>query len=169
MKRPIATAFICGFALCFGCRPMTAPMPARLEPESQTKVDDAWEKALAPVDRLDHGLLLDTLVGVGAYQNGVDKLHFRSEKRYSGGLVVMEIHFDRSKPAEDRFEVTVLNKEGNAIRRERYTREEVETTERDLFDKRTAGQAEAPEIAAKRQARWDKIEAIFPVPEEAKK
>ena len=165
MKPFLATAVLCGLVLGAGCRPMTAPMAARLNQDQQTKVDDAWEKALTPVEKLDHGLLLDTLVGVGAYQNGVDKLHFRSEKRYSGGLVVMEIHFDRTAPTEDRFEVTVLNKEGKTVRSERYSREEVETTERALLDEGN----EAPDAAAKCQARWDKIEATFPKPEEAKK
>ena len=172
MKRLSILVTLCGSLVIAGCGPMTSPLPPRLDGESQKTVDDAWEKALAPIDRLDHQVLLDSFVGTGAYQNGVDKLFLRSEKRFSGGLVVMEIHFDRTTPGEDRFEVTVTNQEGKALRRERYNRAEVEKTYRELFDKPATlakDEQEPPELAEKRakfEARWAKINEVFPKPQD---
>jgi hypothetical protein len=151
-------------------------MAPRLDDEAQKEIEAAWEKALSPVDRLDHQLLLDVFVGTGAYQRGVDKLFFRSEKRYAGGLVVMEVHYDRTAPAEDRFEVKVLDSGGKLLRQERYSREEVEQTYRALYGDAPRplqeGEQEAPQAAEKRskhQARWGKIEELFPKPKEEPK
>src|SRR5947209_12902753 len=58
---------------------------------------------------------------------------FRSEKRVAAGKVVMEVHDDRLAPAEDRFEVRVLDQAGRPLRQERYGRAEVEKTYQDLF------------------------------------
>jgi hypothetical protein len=136
-------------------------MVPRLDEAAQKQVDEAWERALSPVNRLDHQLLLDVFLGTGAYQRGVDKLYFRSEKRYSGGLVVMEVHFDRATPADDRFEVKVHDLNGKLVRQERYGREEVEKTYRELYvdvpPPLKEGEQEPPELAEKRtklQARW---------------
>ena len=172
MKRLSILVTLCGILVIAGCGPMTSPLPPRLEVEQQKVVDDAWEKALAPIDRVDHQVLLDSFVGTGAYQNGVDKLFLRSEKRFSGGLVIMEIHFDRTTPGEDRFEVTVTNPEGKALRKERYNRDEVEKTYRELFDKPTIlakDEQEPPELAERRakfEARWAKINEVFPKPQD---
>jgi hypothetical protein len=177
MKRIALLLSGCGFLLCFsGCGPLTAPMAPRLDDEAQRQIDAAWEKALSPVDRLDHHLLLDVFVGTGAYQRGVDKLSFRSEKRYAGGLVVMEVHYDRAAPADDRFEVKVVDPAGKLLREERYGRDEVEQTYRDLYVNAPRplkeGEPESPEEAEKRakyQARWAKIEQVFPKPQEETK
>src|SRR5450755_4458451 len=98
MRNLFVTALALSIIPLIGCGPMgNGPMPARLEADSQKKIDDAWEKALAPVDHLDHQAMLDTMVVTQAFQAGVDRLEFRSEKKFSGGMVVMEIHFDRTK------------------------------------------------------------------------
>lgn len=150
------------------CGPMTAPMAPRLDDEVQRRVDAGWEKALSPVARLDHQSLLDVFIGTGAYQLGVDKLTLLSEKRYSAGLVVMEVHFDRRTPAEDLFEVRVLDPNGKLLRQERYGREEVEKTRQDLFahiSPAEEGKKESPELVeqrVKQEARWAKIEEFFP-------
>lgn len=116
-----------------GCGPMgSGPMPPRLDADSQKQIDDGWEKALNPPDQLDRQALLDAMVVTQAYQAGVDRLSFHSEKKYSGGTVIMEIQFDRAKPAEDRFEVRVVAKDGRVLRQLTYNRTEVETTYQDL-------------------------------------
>src|SRR5947209_657713 len=107
-----------------------APRP---DDEMQQRIDKAWDAALSPVDRVNREQLLDAFVGTGAYQYGVDKLTFRSEKRFSGGVVVMEITFDRAAPDKDGFVVTVYDKAGKAVRRESYGRKEVEQAYHELF------------------------------------
>lgn len=134
-------------ALCtislFGCGPMTTgPMPPRLVANSQKQVDEGWEKALTPVNHLDRQTMLDALILTQAFQVGVDRLSFRSEKAYSGGLVVMEIQFERSAPANDRFEVKMLDKTGVEKRKITYKRDEVESVFRDFFDKDPANNAD---------------------------
>ncbi len=84
----------------------------------------------------------------------------------------MEIQFDRTAPGEDRFEVTVTNPEGKALRKERYNRDEVEKTYRELFDKPTPlakDEQEPPDMAERRakfEARWAKINEVFPKPKD---
>jgi hypothetical protein len=145
-----------GFA---GCGPLSAPMASRFDQKDQAQIDEAWEKAFTPIDQLDHQVLLDVLVGTRAYQLGIDKLYFRSEKRFSGGQVVMEVHFDRALPDEDRFEVQVVSPQGQVVREERYRRDEVEKTNKELFAPEK--QLDGAELA-KSEARWAKILPFFP-------
>lgn len=152
MIRAILPIFI---ALSFvGCGPMQMPMAHRLDEEAQHKVDQTWENTLTPSDRFDHQTLLDIFVVSNLYQYGVDKLSFRSEKKTANGLVIMEIAFDRARPAEDRFEVTVQDAARKVVRKERYNRDEVEKTLKDLLDPRLPpeqdGVPDPPEIAAER-------------------
>lgn len=161
-----------------GCGPMgNAPLPARLEAEEQKKIDEGWEKALAPVDHLDRQAMLDALIVTQAYQTGVDRLTFRSEKKFSRGLVVMEINFDRAKPDDDRFDVIVQDSNGKELRRLRYTRPEIEATGRDLnhpiFSRQRPADAPPldPEDAQKYQEvqkRLAAVENLFPKPDEPK-
>jgi hypothetical protein len=121
-------------AAVVGCGPMQSPMPVRLDDRDQKKIDESWEKALAPVDRYDHQAWLDIMLVTQAYQLGVDRLNFHSEKRFSGGTVVMEINYDRARPDSDRFEVRVLDKQGKVLRSESYGRADVENTYKELFN-----------------------------------
>jgi hypothetical protein len=171
MQRHAFLLVVCGVFVCaFGCGPLRVPMAPRVDDDTQKRIDEAWENALAPTDRFDHQLLLDVLIGTGVYQRGVDKLTFRSEKRFSGGTVVMEIMFDRAEPDKDRFEVTISDKGGKQLRKEVYGREEVEKTYRELFDFPPTRQEEdknpePPELIRRRQefeARWRPIEKLFP-------
>jgi hypothetical protein len=82
---------------------------------------------------------------------------FRAEKRFVGGKVVMEVWFDRARPDDDRFMVSVYDAAGKLVRTERYAREEIDTTYRDLFPK----PHEDPQRAGHKE-RWDKITALFP-------
>jgi len=132
--RPLLALTLCAASLItFGCGPLTMPMAHRLDEKEQQEFDSGWDRALSPVDRLDHQSLLDMICGVQAYQYGVDKLYFRSEKAVAIGTIVMEVHFDRTLPDADRFEVSIVDAQGNVLRSERYNREEVEQTYRDLF------------------------------------
>jgi predicted small lipoprotein YifL len=159
---------ILGFFLALaGCGPLQMPMAARPTDEGQKKLDACWDKAFADLDQINHQQLLDIYVGTNAYQLGVDKLHLRSEKRTAGGLVVMEINYDRANAAEDRFEVSAFNQNGKLIRHERYDRKEVEQTRTDLFaskwqDKADNDPPEVIEQRAKITARWEKVATYFP-------
>ncbi len=124
----------CGLGLGLpGCGPMQMPMVQRLDKESQRNADQAWDQALSPLTRFDHQALLDALMISQAYQLGVDKLTFRSEKRFSGGTVIMEIAYDRAAPAKDEFKVTAVDPQGRLLRQESYSRNEVEGTYKELF------------------------------------
>lgn len=170
MKRLLLLALLAG-----GCGPLDRPMPPRLNPEDQKTVDSAWDAALGPVGKYDRQRWLDALIGTQAYQAGVDALTFRSEKSFAGGRVVMEVIFDRAKPEEDRFSLTVIDKAGNVVRQEKFSREEVEQTSRDLFDPKWNAPPRAddpPEVAqqrAARDARWKHVHEMLPKPKEAGK
>src|SRR5687767_5411722 len=118
---------ICAALIVVGCGPVARPLPQRLSVDEQKQIDDHWNDALSPVEKHDRQTWLDVFVATQAYQVGVETLDLRSEKKWAGGRVVMEIHFDRTKPADDRFEVTVYDFVGKVLRRERYGREELET------------------------------------------
>jgi hypothetical protein len=153
----------------------SGPMPPQLPADSQKEIDAAWDKALTPPENLDRQAFLDALIVSQAFQVGVDRLHFKSEKDYSDGLVVMEIHFDRAKPNEDRFDVVIRNKAGKEVRRLTYKRTEVETAFRDLHDPKLTNPPAAnappapPEEVKKRQdvqKRLAAVEKVFPKREE---
>ena len=165
---------LCGAALLLapvGCGPVVSPMPPRLDADGQKQIDDAWDQALTPVNKYDGQALLDLLVTTQAYQFGVDSLSFRSEKTFSGGKVLMEIAFDRSKPGADRFAVTILDKAGKILRTETYGRDQVEWTYkalnetlRALQEKKGAGTATAAELQQLKQIedRVAVIQAVVP-------
>jgi hypothetical protein len=159
----------------FGCGPLQRPMPVRLDNNSQNQIEEAWNRALSPVTRHDHQALLDMLITTGAYENGVDELSLRSTKRYQGGLVVMELHYNRLMPENDRFVVQVLDNEGKLLRQESYDRAEIEKTNnelsnevRQLNQKKEAGGATAEELnrLADLEARLEIVEQGFPKFEE---
>jgi hypothetical protein len=167
MKRLALPGPACALALAVaGCGPMHAPLPARLDGETQKKVDDGWARAFTPPGRFDHQGLLDLMVVAHPYQVGVDVLTFRSEKRFAGGTAVMEVRYDRARPDGDLFAVTVTDPAGKVIRSERYTRAEVEATVRafnDTFPEPNPN--DRPDVAARRaglEARLKRIQEVFP-------
>jgi hypothetical protein len=167
MKR--AVLLLCGTVVFFaGCGPMQMPMAPLLKEMEQKQIDEAWDKALTPVDKLDRRRWLDALVASRAYEAGVDKLSFHSEKKFSGGLVVMEVVFDRLAPANDYFRVEVFDQAGKRIREESYGREEVEQVYNDLWVNHPSPVGPGPEpeeVTRKREAfeaRWKEIVEIFP-------
>ena len=161
-----------------GCGPMdSSPMPPRFEADAQKKIDDTWENAVNPPEKLDRQALLDAVIWTHAYQAGVDRLLFRSEKDFSGGIVVMEIHFDRSKPNDDRFEIKILDKEQKLVRELTYNRAEIEKAHKELHNPKNSNVRGpndpplAPDEVKKReevQKRIAAVEALFPKQEDAK-
>jgi hypothetical protein len=150
-------------ALAVGCGPLATPMVDRPSADDQKSLDDSWNRALSPTDKLTRQEWLDLFVGAQAYQAGVDKLHMRSEKAFSDGTIVMEVHYDRFSPEVDLFEVSVLDTTGQILRKEQYTRQDVEKTRSDLFEKvRPADDEERAEFEAELKARWEKIAEYFP-------
>jgi hypothetical protein len=154
-----------------GCGPMQTPLPSRPDAEQQKGIDESWDNALRPLDRFDHQGLLDLLMVSKAYELGVDKLSFRSEKKVALGTVVMEVHYDRLKPAEDRFEMQLLDGAGKVLRQERYDRDVIEKTYKELFveceqlrRKKDRGQATPEELKKLTgyEARFKTIEEVFP-------
>lgn len=160
MRRP----FLVAVFVAAGCGPLHQPMPARLDADTQKDIDAAWDAAVTPVEKYDRGRWLDALIGTRAYQVGVDTLHLRSEKAVAGGRVVMQIVFDRAKPDDDRFVVTVFDPAGVVVREERYSRADVDQTVRDLYDTPpgVVGAAADARRRAAADARWKQIEEIFP-------
>src|SRR5262249_60292808 len=105
---------------------------------------------------------------------GVDTFSLRATKRFAGGIVVMEVAFDRAKPDDDRFEVSVYDEAGRLLRQERYGRKDVEATYDALFvnppPPRDPTIPDNPARASRRaedEARWNKIRELFPDPMEA--
>lgn len=141
-----------------GCGPLDRPLPDRLDPQSQKKVDEAWVRAFAPVNRLDHQSLLDVLIGGRVYQLGVDSLELRSEKQFAGGRAVMEVHYERAKPDQDRFIISIFDDAGKLLRSERFDRKDVEATYRTLHDHLPEG----TEARAVQDARWNRILELLP-------
>lgn len=139
-----------GFLACIsllasGCGPLHSPMPVRLEADQQTAIDQAWDRAFQPVDRLSSQALLDALIVSRGFESGVDTLAFRSEKHCAAGLVAMEIQFDRLRPDADRFIITLQDRGGRIIRQHSYVRDDVANTCRALYE-------EIPQLEAMEQS-----------------
>jgi hypothetical protein len=166
MRTLLSVFALCALALS-GCGPMgSGPMPPRLEEAEQKQIDESWDKALTPVDKLDRQALLDALVVSQAYQAGVDKLTFHSEKKCAAGTVVMETHFDRTKPAEDRFDFRIVAADGRVLRQVSYNRQEVETTYKELHDPKYDPNRQPPhplqgDEARRREDIGKRIEAVL--------
>lgn len=157
MKRFALPVLACALVVAIGCGPMQSPLPQRFDPELQKDIDSSWNRAFSPADKLAHQDLLDVMVGTQAYQFGVDTFMLRAEKRFVGGKVVMEVGFDRARPDDDRFMVSVYDTAGKLVRTERYAREEIDNTYRELFPK-NSDQPQRADFAE----RWNKITALFP-------
>jgi hypothetical protein len=159
--KPIILLILAG--IMASCGPLSTPMVDRPSENDQKQLDTAWDRALSPIGKLNRQEWLDLFVGAQAYQAGVDKLHMRSEKAFSGGSIVMEVHYDRESPGEDGFEVSVFDEAGKLVRNEKFSRQDVETTRRDLFSAEVPeDEEERLEFEAEHQARWEKILEYFP-------
>jgi hypothetical protein len=121
-----AVTILCVVLGVGGCGPMVSPMLPRLKPDEQRQVDQAWDNLLTPIQRVDRQTLLDTNVAFWMYTLGVDRMHLISQKYFSGGTVIMEIDCNRATPDSDQYTITVLDHQGRTLRRERYSRSDVE-------------------------------------------
>jgi hypothetical protein len=150
------------FALCLsGCGPMLSPMTPRLEEKEQKEIDEAWARAFTPAEKLDRRTLLDAMLVYRAYEIGVDKLSFRSEKHFPRGLVVMEVAYDRARPTADEFSVKVFDLDGTLLRHERFNRKDVEDASRELVETLPEPKAgEDPELTRKREAQKARLETL---------
>ncbi len=154
-----------------GCHgPLTKPMIDRLDEKGQAKIDEVWENMLIPPDALDRTLLLDVILSAQLYQHGVDSLRLTSEKAVGEGLVVMEIRFDREEPLFDEFSVSYVDRRGRELRRERYSRdeinEEIDLMIQDRRDSHHALNAEdevAEELGDHEAMRKERMQAIHEV------
>lgn len=131
-------------------------MVPRLAKEEQERVDSSWNNMFSPPGRLNRVLLLETILAHGFHQVGVDRLQLVSEKRLADGMVVMEVYFDRERPAFDTFTVTLYDAKGVERRRERYTREEVEHRCEALGRMATIAHVRADEVDAERREEFEK-------------
>jgi hypothetical protein len=129
MRFTLAIVFLASFA---GCGPLFLPMMPRLNAEDQHVVDQMWDNLLTPIQRVDREALLDTNIAFWMYAIGVDRMQMKSEKYFKGGTAIMEMDCDRANPDADQFTITVLDERGRTIRRERYTRADVEDSARML-------------------------------------
>ncbi len=105
----------------------SGPMPERLSPEEQARVDSSWNNAFNPPNRIDRTLLLDVLRTYQLYWHGIDRIDARIEKNLPQGRVVMSLHYDRRlADNESDFIVTAYDKIGNVLRTERYSRADID-------------------------------------------
>jgi hypothetical protein len=134
-----------------GCRaPLMVPAFHRLKPDEQAQVDQMWNNMLARPDRLDRELLLDVMLAFSLHEEGVDRATYHAEKDFAGGVVLMDVSYDRQKPLEDWFLVEIRDRQKNVLRKEHYCGEEVWSHYNDLLGgvlsttRPTAGPAAPP-------------------------
>lgn len=159
------------FVLLGGCNgPLLVPMVKRLDAPQQARIDKGWNELAAPRNATPRQELLDAIVVFQLFQSGVDSMSFRSEKRTATGLVVMDIHFERDRPENDRFVLTIRDDESGEVRREAYQREEIEQTIRELFPHELSDRMEnGPPLTPREEAelkqlekRWERLKELFP-------
>lgn len=107
-------------------------------------VDRMWNNMLVTPDRLDRELLLDVLLTFELHEEGIDRATFHAEKDYAGGVVAMDMKYDRLKPLEDWFFVEIFDLNKKSIRKEHYTGDEIWSHSKDTY----AYLVLAPAIAA---------------------
>ncbi len=129
MRRMIGTAIV---ACLTGCGALTSPMLPRLDHDHQRQVDQMWENMIG-CKRVDREALLDATNAYWLYALGVDRMHMTSEKHFDGGVALMEIDCDRGSPDADQYTITFRDEHGKTWRRERYSRAEVEESDRMLL------------------------------------
>jgi hypothetical protein len=97
--------------LAAACGPLIVPMVDRLNERWQLEFEQGWKNMIAAGPDLDRQGRLDAMVATFAFQRGIDRLEFRSEKEIDDQPVVMEIRYDRSCPEHDAFDITVFDAE----------------------------------------------------------
>jgi hypothetical protein len=157
----IAFTFFAGFL--GGCGPLISPMFFRPSEDEQKQVDSVWTNLMTPPNRADRQTLLDALTYFHLYSYGVDRASFRSEKIAGNLLIVMEVTYDHDRPMRDTFTVTVFDKQGNLVREEHYSREDVEKAlgDIDVEGAATTQKAPTPEEIAAAKERERRTQAVM--------
>lgn len=161
-------------SLNVGCIGQFVPIPERLSDEQQVKLTRSWDHMVSMGDEVDWTTLADAVMLHRLWHVGVDALELRSVKNVPTGQVVMETHFDRSKPDEDSFTVTYLDTRGQAYRSTSYSASELRSLADDyLVSDRDKIPEETDEAYADRMARVSEMNArrarvqeVFPPPPE---
>jgi hypothetical protein len=91
-----------------------------------------------------------------------------SEKYFAGGIVLMEIDCDRANPAFDQFTITVRDERGRTIRRERYTRADVEESTRMMSGPRLLERVKSPSTEPSSQPATQSATTELETPEDRK-
>lgn len=168
------TFLTCLIVITAGCQgPLPQPMVFRLDDDMQKSMDDKWRCMLAPPDRADHTLLVDAIIEGHMHEWGIDRGRFVSEKDVGDGRAVMEVNYERANPEADEFVFAYFDPDGNEIRREEYSRQEVEERisffygpmtsygSAGLFDERPKlSRAKREQLERERQARRMEISAL---------
>lgn len=167
MRTLIAILMVASAIGCHG--PLTKPMVDPLNEEDQKTIDDSWTNLLTPSDRHDRLLLLDVILSKQLFQVGVDRLQMTSEKTVGGDLLIMEVRFDRQQPEFDQFTITLVGHDQRELRREKFTRFEIDERLMYLYDsscdyenpeEMTPSEiAECEAIRAERNARFHEMAA----------
>lgn len=153
-----------------GCRgPLAVPMVERLDEPAQAKVDGVWGVLLDSQPPVDRTLLLDIVLFHQLHQLGVDSLQLTSTKRLGDGHVEMQVRFERDKPDLDEFTVAYFHADGREIRRERYSRADIEDRIQFFSGDVALAEKTTPEATsaaherrnAEREARMQQIEALL--------
>ena len=152
---------------CFSIK----PMPDRLSDEAQRQLDYSWEHLVAHEADVERTTLLDVVLVMQAWHQGVDRLYLRSEKHVGNMLVIMETDFDRADPDGDVFAVSFLDPSGDVVRRETFTPAELDDTlclfmtpEGEVEGETAADREQRLARVAEKQVRWARVQQVFPPP-----
>ena len=116
-----------------GCEGLDAsPMAYRADESAQRVRDEYWRNLIASQGMLDRDKFLHALMEHQPFQFGIDTLRLSSRKVSDGQAIEMEITYERSKPSWDAFSVIIRAENGEVIRREVYSREDVEQQKMDF-------------------------------------
>ena len=117
--------FVLFLSLFSGCGAVMSPFFIRLDADQQKVVDGMWNNMFTPPARLDRDLLLDVLCQYQVLQMGADRVHITAEKYLTAGKVILDADFDRANADADQMTILALDSAGHTVRRERYSRKEI--------------------------------------------
>lgn len=159
-----------GLLTVVACGPIIVPMGHQLTSDQQKVVDESWQRAIVADEELGRQGWLDLMVRSFAFEYGVDRFHFTSEKQVDDRLVTMEVWFDRERPDDDAFEVTMFDAERKILRKERYSRADVEESIAAMYPQVRIQPADGivtdewKKEEERRVARRARVQRIFPEP-----
>lgn len=157
-----------------GCMPTfgVVPMSERLDAERQQRYDYGWDHFVPLAPGAERSAILDTILLTQGWHTSVDRLYLISEKQVGGVVVVMQTRFDRSRPDEDVFSVTLYDQQRDVVLRlEEFTSDEIDeavalyqTPEGDIENETPEERAERLARVEEKNARLRRVEELFPQP-----